>query len=268
MSLRFFRSGGSKPPLVLVHGFTDNALYYSRLAELLAESWDVVAYDCRGHGESAMAGGKFSDADRVNDLVGLIANVGFERPVLIGHSMGAATIALAVAANPGLSRGIVLEDPAWWEWPAGLTGKESGELLATRLDRNAIWRESLAKARLMSRDDAFAWRRADAPSWSDQDIALSLDARLQVELDLFTYFPNAESPWRRVVPNLDCPTLLVTADPERGAIISADVAAEASTLNPNIVVARVGGAGHAIRYEQFDAFMALLMPFLDGVRRE
>ena len=120
----------------------------------------------------------------------------------------------------------------------------------------------------MSHDEALAWRRADAPSWSDQDIALSLDGRLQVELDLFTCFPNAESPWRRVVPNLDCPTLLVTADPERGAIISSDVAAEASRLNPNIVVARVDGAGHAIRYERLAAFMALLTPFLDHLRAE
>jgi pimeloyl-ACP methyl ester carboxylesterase len=46
VSLRYFRSGGTLPPLVLVHGFTDNALYYSRLAEELAFSWDVVAYDC------------------------------------------------------------------------------------------------------------------------------------------------------------------------------------------------------------------------------
>ena len=36
-SLRWFRSGGGGPPLLLVHGFTDNALYFSRAAEMLED---------------------------------------------------------------------------------------------------------------------------------------------------------------------------------------------------------------------------------------
>ena len=145
-SLRWFRSGGAAsggaealPPLLLVHGFTDNALYYTRTAEALAQRWDVVAYDARGHGASDRAGERFDDEVRVNDLVCVVESLGLDRPAMIGHSMGAATIALALAAHPGVARAAVLEDPAWWEPPVAATHEEAASQRAARLERNKAW---------------------------------------------------------------------------------------------------------------------------------
>ena len=50
--LHYTRTGGAKPPLVLAHGVTDDGLCWSRLAEALAPSFDVVMVDARGHGRS------------------------------------------------------------------------------------------------------------------------------------------------------------------------------------------------------------------------
>jgi N-formylmaleamate deformylase len=265
MRLRYFRSGGAFPPLVLVHGFTDNALYYSRVAAVLAQTWDVIAYDCRGHGESSRAGGHFENADRVRDLLGVVDQLGLVRPGLMGHSMGAATVANAVAHRPGLARAIVLEDPAWWEAPAAATPDEAAELEKARLARNGAWRDSIAAVQAGTWEEGLVWRRSDAPLWTDDDIALSLVSRYEVELDLFTYFPMARSPWREVVKTLDCPTLLVIGERERGGIISVDDATEAAVSNRLVQWIQVAGAGHAIRYDQFDAFSAAVVNFLEGV---
>ena len=44
---------GSGPPLVLVHGITESRRTWDPLIPSLAERFDVVAVDLRGHGESA-----------------------------------------------------------------------------------------------------------------------------------------------------------------------------------------------------------------------
>ena len=264
-SLRYFRSGDSQnrlPPLVLVHGYTDNALYFSRAAEALAQHWDVIAYDCRGHGESDRASGNFSDAQRVGDLVALVEQLGLDRPAMMGHSMGGATIALAVAQHPGLSRGIVLEDPAWWEYPTPPTAAEMVVLDAGRKERNQAWHDWVVEMQNAPREEALALRRKDSPLWAEEDVQLSLDARLEFELDLFTYFPQHESPWRGLVSKIDCPALLVIGENERGGIISVDTANEVTSLNSTITWKKIEGAGHAIRYDQFDAFMAAVGEFL------
>lgn len=265
-SLRWFRSCGDGPPLLLVHGFTDNALYFSRAAELLANDWDVVAYDARGHGASERVTDRFDDALRVSDLAAVVAALGLDRPAMMGHSMGASTIALAVAANPGLARAVVLEDPAWWETPIPATEEEAEQQEATRRAGNIAWRDWVASMQQAPREEALAARRSDSPLWSEDDVALSLDARMEVQLDLFEYFPSLRAPWRTVVPLIDCPTLLVLGDSAAGGIITSELAAEAATLNPLIISAHITGAGHAIRYDRFEPFMDAVVAFLTGHR--
>lgn len=265
-TLRWFRSGGDGPPLLLVHGFTDNALYFSRTAELLADDWDVVAYDARGHGASDRAIDPFDDALRVRDLLCIVEALRLDRPAMMGHSMGGSTIALTLSANPGIARAAVLEDPAWWETPVPTTEDEAAEQEATRRAGNMAWRDWVAAMQQAPREEALAARRSDSPLWSDRDISLSVDSRLEVQLELFDHFPSVRAPWRTVVPSIDCPTLIVLGENAAGGIISPELATEASLLNPLITSAHITGAGHAIRYDQFDAFMAAVTSFLSANR--
>ncbi len=265
LTLRYFRSGGAQPPLVLVHGFTDSALYFTRAADVLAQTWDVIAYDCRGHGESSRANGHFSATDRVDDLLAVVDLLELERPAMMGHSMGAATIANAVARRPGLSRGIILEDPAWWETPADLSPEAKTQLEIDARARNTAWRDSIAAVQQGTWEEGLAWRRADSPTWTDEDVALSLQARFDVELDVFTYLPSVRSTWRDIVPRFDCPALLVLGETDRGAIVSVANANEGQRLNPLLHWVHVVGAGHAVRYDQFEAFMKASLDFLGAL---
>ena len=122
-----------------------------RVAEALESEYDLIAYDARFHGKSdAPASGMRRGAD---DLVGVIEALGIERPYAIGHSMGAGTVASALAARPELIRAAVLEDPAWPEAPldpavAGsfmklfadsLSGKSVDELVAMCAETSPTW---------------------------------------------------------------------------------------------------------------------------------
>ena len=100
MRLHYYRTGhGDKPPLVLVHGFSDNGLCWSRTAHDLEAEYDVVMPDMRGHGLSArMRPG--DDVDMAADLAGLIRGLGLTRPIVGGHSMGA-MVTSRLGALPG-----------------------------------------------------------------------------------------------------------------------------------------------------------------------
>ena len=50
--LHYYRTGGAKPPLVLIHGITDDGLCWAPTAAVLAGQYDVIMVDLRGHGKS------------------------------------------------------------------------------------------------------------------------------------------------------------------------------------------------------------------------
>lgn len=68
--------------------------------------------------------------------------------------------------------------------------------------------------------------------------------------------------WRELLPKVKCPVLLITSDPERGGIVTPEIAEEAKRLLPSIKVVRIQGAGHNIRREQFDAYLKAVRAFL------
>ena len=57
------------------------------------------------------------------------------------------------------------------------------------------------------------------------------------------------------------PTLLITADPQKGALVTPAAAQAAQALNPLIQVAQIPGAGHNIRRENFKAYMEAVKGF-------
>ena len=84
-----------KAPLVLVPGFAESTYVWSRVAPLLAADRDVYAYDVRGYGFTDRVP-PYDLASDTDQLVGLIAALGLERPIVVGHSSGVA-IALSLA---------------------------------------------------------------------------------------------------------------------------------------------------------------------------
>ena len=88
--------------------------------------------------------------DRAADVAGLIQELKLDRPVLMGHSMGAETAIGTAAIFPDLVRAVILEDPPW-------PGRFWGSTPEERADRAAQWGEDIRKQKTLS------LRRADRP---------------------------------------------------------------------------------------------------------
>jgi len=87
-------TGGSGPPLLLLHGYPQTHLMWRKLAPRLAAEFTVVAPDLRGYGDSSKPPAGPDNANYAKralalDQVEIMAALGFERFCVAGHDRGA-----------------------------------------------------------------------------------------------------------------------------------------------------------------------------------
>lgn len=107
------RRGNGGVPLLLIHGFPcTSRIWAHNLVPLADAGFDVVAPDLRGYGESDFAPDDFYDLAAFNaDLVGLFDALGWDRPVVAGHDLGAMiAIDLANRHADRVDRLVILDD--------------------------------------------------------------------------------------------------------------------------------------------------------------
>ncbi|HXW73511.1 MAG TPA: alpha/beta hydrolase [Steroidobacteraceae bacterium] len=76
------------PPVVLVHGYTDNARDWVPLVPYLAPRLRLILVDIRGHGRSSKPECCYTRLDFAYDIKLLLDALGIARADLIGHSLG------------------------------------------------------------------------------------------------------------------------------------------------------------------------------------
>lgn len=251
-TFHYTRTGGQgKPVLVLAHGFSDAGWCWLPVARDLEAEWDVILPDARGHGRSARIQ-PGETIDRAADLANLVRALGLERPVVGGHSMGANTAAMLGQRFPELARALVLEDPPWF--PPEPEGAAPA--------RPNPFRDNLTSFAGKSVDELIAICRKQNPAWPEVELRPWAEAKLRFDLGFFQLPPVPRYHWQDAAAALQCPTLLLTADPARGAIVTPEIAREAAQRNPRIQVEYLAGAGHNIRREAYAGYMKALRAFL------
>lgn len=256
--LHYTRTGGARPPVVLAHGVTDDGHCWTPVAEALAPEYDVVMVDARGHGRSEAPERGYDSATQAADLAGVIRVLGLRRPAVLGHSMGAMTALVLAGTEPDLPGAILLEDPPAW-WAAAREGSAADQ---ERLAGMRAWMMDLKRK---TRDELLAGQRVETPGWSEGELGPWADAKLRVSpyvASLFESRPAAAVDWSATLPRIACPALLITGDPERGAIVTEDDAAALRGLVPQVRVTYVPGAGHSIRRDQPARYLEVVRGFL------
>lgn len=246
--LVWHRTGGPKAPLVLVHGLTDNGLCWTRLALNMAERFDVVMLDARGHDASArMPAGEAPDP--AQDLAEAVTALGLTQPVMIGHSVGARAVARFAAAMPGCAALVVLEDPPL------LSPATASELKSRREQFQA----HLADLQAKTEEELVVLCRSQSPSWHELDLPAWAQAKHQVDPRAV---PQFSTPWQDDLAAIEVPTLLISGKAALGSMVGSAEEATAKALNPRIETVRIARAGHNIRRENFADYRAVVNRFL------
>jgi pimeloyl-ACP methyl ester carboxylesterase len=104
--------GGQGRAILCIHGITANCRCWDVVASALAPKHRVLAMDLRGRGRSGRPPSGYSIEHHCRDIAALLDDLNLDRPVIMGHSLGA-FIALAFAAHyPDKVDRIILVDGA------------------------------------------------------------------------------------------------------------------------------------------------------------
>jgi pimeloyl-ACP methyl ester carboxylesterase len=125
-----------------VHGFLCSHDDWRFQLEQLKQSHEVVACDLRGHGSTPGRPHECSIEHFGGDVAALVANLDFEKAVLVGHSMGCRVVLEANRIAPERVAGIVLIDGS----RAGSGDPDAAEAAArAHIEKNGYkaWAEDL-----------------------------------------------------------------------------------------------------------------------------
>lgn len=266
-----FGPSGSDPRLVFLHATGFNARAYAPLLAPLAESHPILAVDLRGHGRStlpARLGGYDSWSRHRDDVIALIEHRLGAPVTLAGHSMGATTALLVAGARPDLVRGLCLIDPVLFPKPFYRAMHLPGMTLYMRLRSHMSRQAARRRSRFRDRAEAAAALtgrgifKAMAPEVLDAYLADGLiedgeGMRLACppKFEAATYAAQRHRPWAALAR---APTPFVLLRAEHGSTTPQPAAARIAALRPDVRVATIDGATHALPWERPDRARAAI----------
>ena len=250
------------PPLVLVHGFTQNRSCWSPVAEQLAAHFSVITVDAPGHGGSPA---RHDHADP-SEAARLITEIG-GRAHYLGYSMGGRVCLRAACDRPDLVASLTLIGAT-----AGIADPEerarrrrADEALADQLERDGLigfldrWLALPLFAGLSPGQQHRSQRLTNRP----EGLAASLRR---------CGTGHQPALWDRL-SELDMPVLaLAGARDSKFAAIAADLVEAINAPRPDdrpagrAELALVPGAGHTAHLEASQAFLDIVIPWLRGLR--
>lgn len=247
ISIHYLRTGGAKPAVVLLHGLMGGGACWTPLARALEGEFDVVMPDLRGHGGSSAPHYGYRYDDHASDVVGLIRGLELARPVLLGHSMGGMTAAVAASRGAGILRGLILVDPTF------LSPERQREV------RDSDVADQHRRALGLQKSDLVAQARARNPHRSPEIVELQAEARLKTRMGAFDVLTPPNPEYRDVVSAIEVPSLLVIGD---SPVVTLEMATELRSLNPRVRIEQVQDAGHGLPFEQPERLGEVVVSFL------
>jgi pimeloyl-ACP methyl ester carboxylesterase len=227
LRLAYDAAGAGDPPMMFIHGWCCDRSYFAPQFEHFASGHAVMAMDLRGHGESgrpaARPGGYDMDV-MADDVLSAAGAAGCDRPVLVGHSLGA-LIGLSCAARAGAIRALVMVDPA------PITNEKA----------KRFFRESVAAVAT----DA-ARRAAIIEQMTRTSPAISAEV-----MRVMGEFDGAGALAQATVPVLSI-----------GSAVPSNASADLRRLCPAITVGQTVGSGHFNQLEVPDQVNAMIERFL------
>jgi pimeloyl-ACP methyl ester carboxylesterase len=111
LKLYYERSGSGQPELLFLPGWCCDHTAFQPQFDHFAQTHAVTALDLRGVGQSDGPDDGYSIPELADDVAAFCAEVGIEKPVVVGHSLGGMIAVELGARYPSLPSALVLVDP-------------------------------------------------------------------------------------------------------------------------------------------------------------
>ena len=242
---------GQGPALVALHGIGSRGTSWLPIADRLAQRYDVIAIDQRGHGGSSHPEHGYLIPDYAADLSGVIDQLGLEKPLIMGHSLGGMVALEWAQHHQDRAAALLIEDAPMRRGGPGVEELFDGWIALSR----------------MTLEEARAHYAGEFPEWTEDDLDRRAQAIISVAPGVFLELKdNMVSQGGASViatyAEIESPTLLIYGDIDAGGMVPEfDARTFAETL-PNVEIARIPDANHSLHRDTSDAFLAIAEPFL------
>ncbi len=241
---------GAGPKILVVPGITSPAVTWNFIAERLSAEFDVHVLDVRGRGLSQGGDLDYSLDAMAEDVVAIVPALGWEMPIILGHSMGARTAIRAACKAPNMFGGLILADPP-------VSGPD-------RREYPSAWPWYEDSIRMAEKGCSADDMKEYCPTWSKDHLALRAEWLHTCQLDAIeaAYKGFHTDDIHQDLPHLKPQTMLLVAGD--APVIGDEDIAEIRSLNPSIDIRIVEDAGHMIPWDNLEGFLEAVMDFQVG----
>jgi pimeloyl-ACP methyl ester carboxylesterase len=240
-------AAGDGPPLILLHGYTDNSRSWSLLMPHLGDR-RLIALDLRGHGGSAAPACCYGIDALTHDLAGFMDAKGIDRADLVGHSLGSIAAAVFAAQHPGRVDRLVLVStalamppaPTEWLW-ANVPGLPDTIDPDSQFMRDWYWNPNPVPADFLDRERV---ESAATPR--------------QVWMGVLTALTLTD--WTLYAPRIAAPVLILWGDQD--SLFDAASQAAVKAALPGAAYQDYPGFGHNMFWETPETVGARIAAFL------
>ncbi|MBB4797061.1 pimeloyl-ACP methyl ester carboxylesterase [Brevundimonas bullata] len=263
--------GPARLPVIAIHGLTRNSADFEVIAALIAASGRrVLAVDVRGRGQSDRAPDPMTYTPDIyaRDVVALMEQLGIEKAVFLGTSMGGLITMALTALKPKAIAAAIINDVGPELAPEGLAriAAYAGQPLVIE-----TWDDAAAYAKRINETALPHYTDADWAAFARRTFREGTEGAPVLDYDPDISAPIRAAGAKALIPNLwpyfralarKKPTLLL-----RGAtsdLLSPAIVAKMRKAAPSMAYAEVPAVGHAPMLDEAEA-RAAIFEFLAGV---
>ena len=217
--------GATVPPIVVIPGMGESAHEYAWLLDRLGDR-RVVIVDVRGRGQSDVPDSGYRWEDHIADLRAVVEATALDRPLLVAFSRGS-SYALGYALEyPSAVRGLVIGD--YFARHVGLPAEIADQQLRSKIR------------------------------------GVPISERMSEHAVRAIFAESREVPlWDRLT-ELQCPVLVIRGG-RKSALVGEELAAQWQASLPSVELVVLEDAGHDLWSRDPDAYLAVLLPFVERI---
>lgn len=240
----YYEVHGSGPPVLLSHGYSATSQMWKAQAEALADRYQLIAWDMRGHGEtdSPESQDEYSERNTVADMAAILDAANVDRAVIGGLSLGGYMSLAFNLAYPQRVRALMLFDTGpGYNNPKGREGwNETANMRAQRFEE-----QGLAALGDGNEVRIAHHRSAEGLARAARGMLAQFDDRVIRSLE-----------------SISVPTLVLVGADDRPFLAATDYMANKIPGAKKVVIP---DAGHASNIDQPSAFNAAVLEFLEAL---
>ncbi len=252
----FTRTSEDKPPILLLHGYADNGLCWTRTAQAFEKEYSVIMLDFRNHGKSFVSPKGIDSYEMMQETAEFIKALNLETPWILGHSMGARIASLLTKEHPSLVKGLILEEPAFNFNPT-LNIRELIIYFAFNMMIKSNRTKSIEEIIERNKKSSPSWDTIDHETWAEAQYQF---AKLKQKPSL-KGLRRDRVLYSEVLPFIEVPILMMVA--EKGIIPKKYFQSLKDGFQEGEWVL-YQMTGHNIHREQFDSFINTVRNFIQS----